>query len=208
MTDDFYVYPGTSTLRNKLGVIDPDELDAFERRMVAARATEGVPAGDFDLTHLKAIHRHLFQDVYDWAEELRTVEISKGGHPFMFRQYIQNGMADIHRRIVAANRFEGLSAEAFARAAGEIMDDVNYVHPFREGNGRAQLYYLKQLSLAAGHALDLRHINPGAWIEASRRAHEAEYVPMGAAIRAALKRSAAEPRDDKSGCGHDQGNEP
>ena len=44
MTDDFYVYPGTSTLRNKLGVIDPDELDAFERRMVAARATQGVPA--------------------------------------------------------------------------------------------------------------------------------------------------------------------
>jgi cell filamentation protein len=118
--------------------------------------------------------------------ELRTVEISKGGHQFMFRQYIQNGMADIHRRIVAANRFQGWSAEAFARAAGEIMGDVNYVHPFREGNGRAQLFYLKQLSLAARHALDLRHINPAAWIEASRRAHEAEYTPLGEAIRAAL----------------------
>jgi cell filamentation protein len=79
-------------------------------------------------------------------------------------------MSDVHRRIVAANRFEGLSAEAFARAAGEIMGDVNYVHPFREGNGRAQLFYLKQLSHAAGHVLDLRHIDAGAWIEASRRA--------------------------------------
>jgi cell filamentation protein len=102
MTDDFYIDPGTTTLRNKLGIIDPDELDAFERRMVAARAAEGVPIGDFDLTHLRAIHRHLFQDVYDWAGELRTVEIFKGGHQFMFRQYIQNGMADVHRRIVAA----------------------------------------------------------------------------------------------------------
>jgi cell filamentation protein len=102
MTDNFYIDPGTTTLRNKLGIIDPDELDAFERRMVAARAAEGVPIGDFDLTHLRAIHRHLFQDVYDWAGELRTVEIFKGGHQFMFRQYIQNGMADVHRRIVAA----------------------------------------------------------------------------------------------------------
>jgi cell filamentation protein len=106
--------------------------------MVAARAAEGVPTGDFDLAHLQAVHRHLFQDVYDWAGELRTVELSKGGHQFMFRQYIQNGMADIHRRVVAANRFEALSPEAFAIAAGKLMGDVNYLHPFREGNGRAQ----------------------------------------------------------------------
>lgn len=191
MTDDLYLYPGTTTLRNKLGITDPDRLDAFERRIVAERAAEGVPTGDFDLAHLQAIHRHLFQDVYDWAGELRTVEISKGGHQFMFRQYIQTGMADVHRRIVEANYFKGLSPEAFADAAGPIMGDVNYVHPFREGNGRAQLLYLKQLSIAAGHPLDLRDIGPGAWIEASRRAHDADYSSMSQAIRAALERGAA-----------------
>jgi cell filamentation protein len=192
MTDDFYIYPGTTILRNKLGIIDADELDAFERRMVAVRAVEGVPVGDFDLGHLQAIHHHLFQDVYDWAGELRTVEISKGGHQFMFRQYIQNGMADIHRRIVKANYFKGSLLEGFAREAGQIMGDVNYVHPFREGNGRTQLFYLKQLSLVAEHLLDLRHIDADAWIEASRQAHAAEYVSMGDAIRVALERSAAE----------------
>ncbi len=191
MTDDFYIYPGTTILRNKLGIIDADELDAFERGMVAVRAVEGVPVGDFDLAHLQAIHHHLFQDVYDWAGEIRTVEISKGGHQFMFRQYIQNGMADVHRRIVAAKRFNGLTCEAFARAAGQIMGDVNYVHPFREGNGRTQLFYLKQLSLVAGHPLDLRHIDADAWIKASRCAHEAEYSPMSDAIRAALQRGAS-----------------
>ena len=196
MTDDIYIYPGTTTLRNKLGIIDPDELDAFERRMFAARAAEGVPNGNFDLAHLQAIHRHLFQDVYDWAGELRMVEISKGGRQFMFRQYIQNGMADIHRRIAAANCFRGFSAHAFARVAGEIMGDVNYVHPFREGNGRAQLFTSSNCPRPAGHLLDLRHIDPGAWIEASRRAHEADYVLMGEAIGAALERSAAERRDD------------
>lgn len=200
MTDDPYVYPDTSTLRNKLNITNADELDAFERRMVAARAVEGVPAGDFDLAHLRAIYRHLFQDVYDWAGELRTVEISKGRQQFIFRQYIQNGMADVHRRIVKANFFEGSSLEGFAREAGQIMGDVNYVHPFREGNGRTQLFYLKQLSLVAGHPLDLRHIDADAWIKASRYAHEAEYLPMSDAIHAALERGASlqAPEPDRS----------
>jgi cell filamentation protein len=188
MTDDPYLYPGTSVLRNKLGIKDTDALDAAERLYVADRAAEGVPSGDFDLAHLRAIHRHIFQDVYGWAGEIRTVEIAKGGQPFMFRQYIQNGVADIHRRIVAANYFKGTSQAAFADEAGRIMGDVNYVHPFREGNGRTQLLYLKQLSATAGHPLDLRHIEGDAWLAASKQSHQADYEPMSRAIRAALER--------------------
>ena len=111
MTDDPYIYPGTTILRNKLDIKDADSLNAFERNMVADRAAEGIPAGDFDLAHLQAIHRHLYQDLYDWAGEIRTVEISKGGQQFIFRQYIQNGMADVHLRIVAANYFEGAALD-------------------------------------------------------------------------------------------------
>lgn len=177
-------------LRNRLGIRDAKELDYQERFFVSNRAAQGVPNGDFDFAHLRSIHRHLFQDVYDWAGEVRTVEISKNGHQFMFRRYIENGMTDVHRRIVRAGRFKGSSLEAFALAVGPIMGDVNYIHPFREGNGRTQLYYLEQLSVAAGHPLDLRHIDPTAWVEASRRAHEADYAPMTEAVAGALKRSA------------------
>ncbi len=63
MTDDFYTYPATGVLRNKLGLTNADDLNAFERRAVVARATEGVPSGDFDLAHLQAIYRHLAQFV-------------------------------------------------------------------------------------------------------------------------------------------------
>lgn len=136
MNDDPYVYPGTTILRNKLDINDAEQLDAFERRMATQRAAEGIPTGDFDLAHLQAIHRHLFQDVYDWAGEIRIVELNKGGDQFMFRQYIQTGMADVHRRIVRAHYFKGTSQAEFAAGAGQIMGDVNYVHPFREGNGR------------------------------------------------------------------------
>ena len=177
MTDDPYVYPDTRILRNKLGIKDANELDRVERLLARQRASEGVPAGDFDLTHLQAIHRHLFQDVYDWAGEIRTVEINKGGDQFMFRQYIGNGMDYVHRRIVAAKYFKGARIDVLADQAGRIIGDVNHAHPFREGNGRTQLLYLQQLCAVAGHRLVLPRIDRDAWLEASRRAHLADYAP-------------------------------
>jgi cell filamentation protein len=191
MTDDPYIYPGTKLLRNKLGIRDADELNRAERLLVRQRASEKIQLGNFDLPHLQAIHRHLFQDVYDWAGELRTVEINKGGDQFMFRQYIVNGMADVHRRIVVADYFRGTTATAFAAEAGRIIGDVNHVHPFREGNGRTQLLYLQQLSGIAGHSLVLRHIDAKAWLAASKRANNADYALMGQVIRAALERTAS-----------------
>lgn len=147
MTDsDPYLYRGSAVLINRLGIKDADRLDHVERELVTQRTAEGVPTGRFDINHLRAIHRHLFQDVYAWAGELRTVEIAKGGSQFQFRQFIETGMADVHRRLVQADFLRGLSRDAFAEAAGPIMGDINYVHPFREGNGRAQLQYLEQLA--------------------------------------------------------------
>ena len=165
-SEDPYVYAGTDVLRNRLGIVDAERLNQVERRVATLRARRGVPAGDFDLKHLCAIHRHLFQYIYDWAGELRTVEINKGGHQFQFQRYIQTGMSDVHRRLVQAKFLKGLEADEFARQAGVIIGDVNYVHPFREGNGRAQAQYLKQLATQAGHDLDLRRIDPALWIEA------------------------------------------
>ncbi len=187
MNDDPYVYPGTQVLRNKLGIQDAEALDRAERRFAAQRARMGVPTGDFDLKHLQAIHKHLFQDVYEWAGQVRTVEISKGSSQFQFRQYIETGMADVHRRIAGTNYFKGFSREDFAVKAGTIVGDVNYVHPFREGNGRCQLLYLRQLASRAGLELDLSKIDPKAWLEASRRAHQADYDPMCHAIGQTLR---------------------
>ena len=190
MSGDPYVYPGTDVLKNKLGLRDQASLDYHERELITQRISEGVPAGDFDMQHLRAIHRHLFQDVYDWAGELRTVEIAKGGEQFQFRQYIETGIADIHRRLQRDNYLKGRSDSEFCQKAGAILGDVNYVHPFREGNGRTQLQYLKQLAEQAGHPLDLTRLAPARWIEASRAAHTAKYDAMSDAIAAVLIRKA------------------
>ena len=181
--DDPYTYPGSAVLLNKLGITDAETLHCMERRLVIQRARQGVPAGDFDLAHLRTIHRHLFQDVYEWAGKLRTVEIAKGDQQFQFRKFIETGMADVHRRLVKANFFRGLTEDAFAAAAAIIIGDVNYVHPFREGNGRTQLHYLEQLADQAGHPFDLARLEPAAWVEASRQAHKGNFRPMSEEIR-------------------------
>ena len=92
MSDTEYCYPPDYTiLKNKFNLRDADQLDRFEHEAVMQRIAEGVPVGDFDLTHLRAIHRHLFQDVYDWApdrdfKEWQSVPVSPlhrnrdGGH--------------------------------------------------------------------------------------------------------------------------------
>ena len=187
MSDRDYCYPPDYTvLRNRLDIRDAGALETAEREFVAQRLLEPVPTGDFDFAHLKAIHRHLFQDIYVWAGEVRTVEIAKGGSRFQPKRFIAAGMADIHRRIVATGYFRGLGPDGFSEGAGPVLGDVNHVHPFREGNGRTQLQYLKQLAACAGHAIDLTRIDPAAWLDASRRSNAGDHAGITSCIRQSL----------------------
>jgi cell filamentation protein len=157
-----------------------------EREYALNRAAQGVPKGKFDLDHLRAIHRHLFGAVYDWAGEVRTVEISKGKSQFQFCQYIETGMADIHRRLVAERFLKNKTLKQFAQKAADILGDINYVHPFREGNGRAQILYAQQLAEQAGYKLDLTKLDPAQWIGASKESHQARYEAMAKCLEASL----------------------
>jgi cell filamentation protein len=195
MTDRAYCYPPDfSVLRNKFNIRDAATLEAVERNAVRVRASEAIPQGQFDLAHLQAIHAHLFQDVYDWAGDIRVLEIAKGGQQFQPRGYIGVGMADVYQRLQQQNYLRHLSIKAFAEAAGRILGDVNYVHPFREGNGRAQLIYLRQLGRQAGHAINLSLLERDAWIEASIQSHRGNYDPMAACVLRAI-----EPPSDANG---------
>jgi cell filamentation protein len=185
---DPYVYPGTEVLRNKLDIRDKADLERVERRIVSDRASADIPKGKFDLDHLRAIHRHLFSPLYDWAGEVRIVEISKGGSQFQFTKYIETGMADIHRRLKAERFLKNKSPKVFAQKAAEILGDINYVHPFREGNGRTQILYAQQLAQQAGYELDLTKIDPAQWLNASTEAHQARYDDMASCLETALSR--------------------
>lgn len=199
MSDLDYCYPPDYlVLRNRFDIRNQSDLDAVERELVTQRLRERIPEGDFDLAHLKAIHRHLFQDVYDWAGELRTVELPKDGYPFQFQRYIETGMRDVHGRLNARDYLRGLSPDQFAHEAGEILGDINYVHPFREGNGRTQLQYLKQLAQRAGQEIDLTRLDRDRWTQASRKAHGGQYHAMADCIGEALGRERKRERRERN----------
>ncbi len=88
--------------------------------------------GKFDLAHLQEIHNRLFQDVYDWAGQIRQVEISKGNTMFAQQIAIQSAAQQIFGQLAKERFLCGLDAEEFSKRAGDYLGEINVLHPFRE----------------------------------------------------------------------------
>jgi cell filamentation protein len=109
---DPYLYPGTDVLRNLADLRDPVTSAAFEANATASRLIELAAAGvsgGFDVPHLKAIHRHLFQDVYSWAGDFRTVNISKGGHLFGAASFLEAALTGVLSKLAREGDLLGLA---------------------------------------------------------------------------------------------------
>lgn len=158
--EDPYRYPDSHVLRNKLNLRDAAALEAFEAEITAQRSTEPLPPGKLDAAHYKAVHRHLFQDVYEWAGKPRTVRISKGDSPFCYPEYIEGELKRLFAELKRRNHLRGLSAEEFAVGAAWFLSELNAIHVFREGNGRTQMSFLTLLATEAGHPLDADRLDP------------------------------------------------
>jgi cell filamentation protein len=156
--DTIYCYAGTDVLRNKLDIKDAAELASFEAEISNQRAQEPIPEGDLDYAHYCALHRHLFQDVYDWAGEPRKIRIGKGGNWFCFPANIDVEMTKLFASLAKQNNLVGLSKTEFAKESAHFLAELNAIHPFREGNGRTQLSFLGIIAEQAGHLLDFEKL--------------------------------------------------
>lgn len=155
--DYTYTDPKTGILRNLADITDPDVLLFFESGAVAKRIQElyEKPIKIKGADSLLSIHRHLFQDVYSWAGEKRKVEISKAGKQFFPTTHFDNAFRFIDTLI---SDYKNISKEdklQIAEKLAEILDNVNYLHPFREGNGRTQREFLRLLVSEKGLTLNL-----------------------------------------------------
>ncbi|MGT2481837.1 Fic/DOC family protein [Methylobacterium oryzae CBMB20] len=106
--DDPYCYQGTTVLRNKLGIREAEQLTAFEEEISKARAGEPLPSGRLTPTHYRAIHRHLFQDVYGWAGQLRRVRIAKGGSMFAYPEHLAANLQGLFQELRRRHGLRGL----------------------------------------------------------------------------------------------------
>ena len=147
-------YPGTAILINKFDIQDEEKLNEIESVLSSARYAEWLNApqsATFDFGHYKAIHRFLFSDLYDWAGEVRTVNISKKGTQFTPAENIEHQAALIFKRLKERNYFKGLPHGEFVEEIVDFYCVTNALHPFREGNGRTQRAFLTQLIRNAGY---------------------------------------------------------
>jgi cell filamentation protein len=155
--DYIYTDPNTGILRNLADITDPDDLLFFESGAVAKRIQElyEKPIKIKGVDSLLSIHRHLFQDVYSWAGKRRKVEISKAGKQFFPTTHFDNAFRFIDTLISDYRSLSKGENLQIAAKLAEILDNVNYLHPFREGNGRAQREFLRLLASEKGLTLNL-----------------------------------------------------
>jgi cell filamentation protein len=124
--------PGTGVLRNKLGITDPVTLSraATDATVIRLAELHGTPLrGGFDSTHLQAIHHHIYQDLYDWAGELRSIDA--GNVP---ASQVEKSLNSVLDRLSSENHLKGLTAEEWAGGASAYLYDLGTIQPFLAGN--------------------------------------------------------------------------
>lgn len=182
--DDPYCYPSSEVLRNLADLRDEALLDSFEIEMTFLRSTEPLPEGNFDFEHYKAIHHHLFQDVYGWAGQCRTVRISKGGNAFCYPEHIDNQAAAVFRML---NRpaFQGQSnLSDFVAAAADFLAELNAIHCFRDGNGRSQLAFMYLVGQRAGFPFNFEGVQRDTFLPAMIASFNGDLTPLKSALAA------------------------
>ena len=180
-TDDPYTDPSTGVLSNLLGIADQNALDAAEADIVSARLVElaALPiSGNFDVPHLKALLRHLFSDIYEWAGSFRTIGISKGNSMFCVPAHIETYGAEIFRKLHQERRLAGLPLSQFVERAAYFLGELNALHPFREGNGRSQREFIRQLAASNGFEIMWSQVSPNRMVEAAIASFNNDLKPL------------------------------
>jgi cell filamentation protein len=183
-----YIDPNTGTAYNKLGINNPADLKQAEAELsqIRLRQLQTTPlAGEFDLSHLRAFHRHILQDVYDWAGKTRESFDSAKFHSIEGRTRSFTPSARITEEATALfsslkseDHLRGLSREGFAERGAALLNAINKIHAFPDGNGRAQRAFLEHLGREVGHPLNFSVVSGERMVRASVAGMDGDLAPM------------------------------
>jgi cell filamentation protein len=192
MPDRVYCYPGTDILMNKLNIHDADILHYAERDASAIRILQLYKhpiQGNFDYEHLKNIHKYIFQDIYEWAGMERTVDIAKS-NTFCNVRFLSEQAESIFGKIRDENFLRELSKKDFIDRTAFFFGEINALHPFREGNGRTQREYFRELALSAGYRIDFSKVTEEEMITVSIDSFLCDYDKLRAMLNRITDREA------------------
>lgn len=155
-------YPNSSVLINKFNIRDENKLNEMENAATIIRSIEWLAKTkdiSFNFNHYKNIHKYLFGDIYDWAGKVRNIDISKQGTNFCKYNEIEKTAKIVFDNLKNDNFYKNLSHKEFIEKIVDFYISTNYLHPFREGNGRTQRVFLTQLINNAGYEIDFSKID-------------------------------------------------
>lgn len=150
-------YEGTSVLINKLDIRDEMTLSEVESIITTTKISVLLGEryeGGFTAAHYCDIHRAIFEDLYEWAGKIREVELSKKGTHFHSPKGLERDLGLLFEYLNSQGCFMNEPMEQFAEHLAELYNDINLLHPFREGNGRAQRVLITQIAKRAGYDID------------------------------------------------------
>ena len=186
---DPYCYLNSRILKNKFDIHDQDTLHDIERDLSNLRNQElfnSPLVGHYDFDHLKRIHKYLFQDIYPWAGEFRTVDIAKGN--LFCRCFAIESEADrIFSELRNEKFLKNLSIYELAEHLAYYLAEINALHPFREGNGRTQREFIRQLAYQNNLFLSYAGITADEMITASKASFKLDYKPLQELILSHLR---------------------
>lgn len=189
--DDYYCYEDSPVLKNKFGIKDEKLLDEAERKFTSfktAKLIEDPIKGELNFEYIKKIHKYLFDEIYDWAGEIRKTDISKG-NIFCQHELIEVNAEALMSELKSENYLINQDADTIARRLAYYLGDLNTIHPFREGNGRVQRLFIYELASRAGYFVDFDKISQKEMVEASDKTFHYDYEMMeGLIIRAISKK--------------------
>ena len=175
--DEFSLYPPTSSLVNYFSIKERSKLRRVEAFMANIRSAEILTEtvqNTYDFEYLKSIHERMFGDVYPSAGMIRTTVAAKRT-VFCSPEYIDSAAEDIFTRLRKDRYLANLDRETFINDLAFYMGEVEALHPFRDGNGRAARLFFYQLSMNAGYDIDWSLIDADRLLEADISAIDGDY---------------------------------
>ena len=172
VTESVYCYAHTNVLKNKAGIRDAETLKALENEIAAVKQYQMIVspvAGRFTRNHLYRIRRALFEDLYSFAGHTRREQIAKGATTFYPPSSIGKELQKVFRFIADNRQLTVFRDDDLLDALAFVMAELNVIHPFREGNGRAIREFIRTLALHNGLAVDWSNVDYSVIMDASVR---------------------------------------
>ncbi len=184
---DKYCYQGTDVLINCLNIRDPDELEeaetAFTTQRYLAYKSEISKLHQLDFNHLQSLHRYLFQDIFDWAGQIRQIDISKGNTRFCTISRIE---PEAEKLFDIIPKLANLTPPELIPKLASLFCELNLLHPFREGNGRTLRFFFEELTFVLGYDIEWPKISQQQWTDANIAGVALNLTPLIAIFNTAL----------------------